>query len=180
MARWKLGEQWDTAGGSLPPWDGTGIPLPVGDDGWPVDPDAGEAPVLTALEPATAAITAPEFPGHVRGTGFTAESVIVWNGADEPTTFVDATDLWTTVVPSAVSAPTVLDVAVRNGSQTSNVLQFTWTAEPAPDDLAGWTKAELLAFAADHEPPIEVPSGATKAQIIALILAALTDPDEEN
>ena len=49
------------------------------------------------------------------------------------------------------------------------------------DTLSGWTKAELTAFAADHEPPIEVPSGATKAQIIALILAAIqADPNEEN
>jgi hypothetical protein len=84
---------------------------------------------LTALEPASASITAADFEGHVRGTGFTEDSVIIWNGAEEPTRFVDDTDVWTMVVPSVVTAPTVLDVYVRNGDgQVSNIVPFTWEA----------------------------------------------------
>lgn len=103
-----------------------------GDFAW--DGDSWETwtppvPVLTALEPASASITAADFEGHIRGTGFTPDAVIVWNGADEPTRFVDSTDLWTTVVPSVVTAPTVLSVYVRNGDgQVSNILDFTWEA----------------------------------------------------
>lgn len=86
-------------------------------------------PVLTALEPASASITDADFEGHIRGTGFREDSVIVWNGAEEPTRFVDETDVWTTVVPSVVTAPTVLNVYVRNGDgQVSNILEFTWEA----------------------------------------------------
>jgi hypothetical protein len=57
-----------------------------------------------------------------------------------------------------------------------------WVAGPAPaldaGALSGWTVAELRQFAEDHDPPITVPSGANKSQIIALILAALES--EEN
>jgi hypothetical protein len=36
-------EQWQAGGGipGSPPWDGTGIPFPVGEDGWPVIPGGG-------------------------------------------------------------------------------------------------------------------------------------------
>jgi len=86
---------------------------------------------VTALEPATASISDADFEGHIRGTGFTEETVIVWNGADEPTRFVDSTNVWTTVVPSVVTAPTTVSVTVRNGDQTAPTdLDFTWTDAP--------------------------------------------------
>jgi hypothetical protein len=86
-------------------------------------------PQITSLEPASASILDADFEGHIRGLNFTEDSVIVWNGADEPTRFVDSTDIWTTVAPSVVTAPTVLDVYVRNGDgQVSGIQQFTWEA----------------------------------------------------
>lgn len=86
-------------------------------------------PQITALEPSSASITDPDFEGHIRGLNFTEDSVIVWNTAEEPTRFVDSTDIWTTVVPSVVTAPTVLDVYVRNGDgQVSGIVPFTWEA----------------------------------------------------
>jgi hypothetical protein len=86
-------------------------------------------PQVTGLEPSSASITGADFEGHIRGLNFTEDSVIIWNGAEEPTRFVDSTDLWTTVVPSVVTAPTVLDVYVRNGDgQVSNIVPFTWEA----------------------------------------------------
>jgi len=86
-------------------------------------------PQITALEPSSASITDPDFEGHIRGLNFTEDSVIIWNGAEEPTRFVDSTDIWTMVVPSVVTAPTVLDVYVRNGDgQVSGILPFTWEA----------------------------------------------------
>jgi hypothetical protein len=95
-----------------------------------------DPPVLTGLAPATASITDPDFEGHLHGTGFVDGSVIVWNNADEPTRFVDETDIWTTVVPSVVTSPTTVEVYVRNpDGQTSDVLTFTWTG--GGDDAGG-------------------------------------------
>jgi len=87
-----------------------------------------DKPQLTSLEPSSASITDPNFEGHVRGANFTPDSVIIWNGVEEPTRYVSENDLWTTVVPSVVTAPTVLDVYVRSGDgrQVSGVLPFTW------------------------------------------------------
>ena len=83
------------------------------------------APTVSHIEPMSASITGDDFEGHVRGTGFTEDTVIIWNGAEEPTRFVDATDVWTTVVPSVVTAPTVLDVYVLDKGQASGIVQFT-------------------------------------------------------
>lgn len=83
---------------------------------------------ITALEPASASITDADFEGHIRGTGFTEATQIIWNGAPEPTTFIDSTDVWTLVKPSVVTAPTVLDVWVVDEGVASNIVQFTWEA----------------------------------------------------
>jgi hypothetical protein len=101
-------------------WDG---------NSWEVYVAVQLPPQITALEPASASITDPDFEGHIRGLNFTEDSVIIWNGQEEPTRFVDSTDIWTTVVPSVVTAPTVLDVYVRNGDgQVSGIVPFTWEA----------------------------------------------------
>lgn len=91
------------------------------------------APTLTALVPDTAAISDANFIIRVQGTGFVSGDVIVWNGGDEPTTFVSETEVTTGVVPSVVSSPTTLPVLVRNaGAEASNELTFTWTAAVGP------------------------------------------------
>lgn len=127
------------------PWQGShtyGTPghyvVTLTDDGEPAaeaEFDAGEHIEATALEPSTASIDAEDFEGHVRGVGFTEDTVIVWNGADEPTRFVDDTDVWTLVKPSAVTSPTTLDVSVRNGDGAPLApLAFVWTeAEGEPE-----------------------------------------------
>jgi hypothetical protein len=49
--------------------------------------------------------------------------------------------------------------------------------EPEPEDRPSmdWTKAELTEFAEEHDPPITIPSGSNKAEILALIQAATTE-----
>lgn len=47
------------------------------------------------------------------------------------------------------------------------------------DPNMGWTKDELIQFAADHNPPISIPSGWTKQQILDAILLALAHDDDE-
>jgi hypothetical protein len=95
-------------------------------EGWvdgPITP-----PTLTDLTPSTVALGSPDFTVHVMGSGFTSESVIVWNGYDEPTTVVSDTELTTGVNMAVWQAPAVVPVQVRAGDgNLSNVLSFTFT-----------------------------------------------------
>lgn len=90
------------------------------------------APLLASLDPESMNVPGPDAPILVIGSGFTEESVIVWNGSDEETEFVSATKVRTTVRVSTVEAPLpfTLPVQVRNGEAESNELQFTFTQAP--------------------------------------------------
>jgi hypothetical protein len=97
------------------PYPQEGIPYPDPDN---LPEPGGELQVL-ALDPGEAVIGSPDFTVHVRGTGFDAGTVIMWNGAPEPTTFVSATEL------------TTVAVGVRNvAGVDSNTLPFTFVAAP--------------------------------------------------
>ena len=85
---------------------------------------------LTALEPASAVLGSSSFTLRVLGTGFTPESVIVWNGVDEVTTYVTATELTTGVNMATAEVAMTLPVAVRNGIETTPALSFAFL--PAP------------------------------------------------
>lgn len=93
-------------------------------------PDIGNAPTVTSIEPNTLTVTDPETEAVVTGTGFTTQSVIYWNGADEATAFIDSEHVSTIVKPSTVEAPLpfTLPVAVRNGIQLSDPVPFTFTS----------------------------------------------------
>jgi len=96
--------------------------------------------------------------------------------------------------------PAILQVASQNGPSSWGVAIDTtglvsgdrvkiWSSSPGFEDSNvvevilhtlvddGWTVGELRQFAADHEPPIAIPSGAHKAEILALILAAIAEED---
>jgi IPT/TIG domain len=88
-------------------------------------PPVNPVPVATSLTPANAAIGGPAFALTVNGSKFVSSSVVRWNGADRPTTFVSATQL-----QAAISAD---DIA---GSGTNQVTVFT----PAP---GGGTSSSL-------------------------------------
>jgi hypothetical protein len=85
---------------------------------------------VTELEPSSANIGDPSFTLHVHGTGFGPDSKIVFNGHDEPTTFVSRNELTTGVdmkVWKAESAP--LPVFVRTGlGDASEPLDFQFFA----------------------------------------------------
>jgi hypothetical protein len=88
------------------------------------------SPVLSSLQPATAAIGDPDFTLHVIGTGFGPSDVIVFAGQDEPTTFVSDTELTTGVnMAFWLGADPAIPVFVRAlGGIASNVLTFAFTA----------------------------------------------------
>jgi hypothetical protein len=79
---------------------------------------------LHALEPDSAEIGGADVVMNVTGAGFTDQSVIVFNGGDEPTTFYDDSHLSTVVKPSLAGAAVTVPVHVREGEQDSNDLQF--------------------------------------------------------
>ena len=88
------------------------------------------APTVSALVPNTATIGDPSFTLKVQGTGFGPGSVIIFNGNDEPTTFVSPTEVTTGVNMAVWTAPSApLPVLVRHADgRESGSLPFTFEA----------------------------------------------------
>jgi hypothetical protein len=89
-----------------------------------IPPGAGQGsnnqpqPTIESLDPDEAdAGDAEDITMHVRGSGFTAQSVIVFNGHDEPTVFVDEGDITTIVKPSLFTVPGCLPGAGQERRQ---------------------------------------------------------------
>lgn len=91
------------------------------------------APTLTSLSPNTAELGSAVALVTLTGTGFTRNSVIVWNGGDEPTDYVSPTQVTTYVRPSTASTPGGYPVLVRDGPRRTAPQTFTFT-EPAPPE----------------------------------------------
>jgi hypothetical protein len=64
------------------------------------------------------------------GSDFTERSKIIWNGAEEPTKFIDSGKLSTTVRPSTiqVTPPFPLETYVVDGDKETAKLTFTFIA----------------------------------------------------
>jgi hypothetical protein len=92
--------------------------------------DNGPAPlILQAISPALSAVAEPAtFTLTAYGIAFTPDSVVRWNGAARPTTFINSSQLTATIYPTDVSAlggfpVTVFDPApVPTGTLTTPVL----------------------------------------------------------
>ena len=95
--------------------------------GFPAEPMM-DRPGVSSLAPNTAVHgTGPDLTMTVTGTDFKPYSIIVFNGGDEVTTYISSTQLSTGVKPSLVGLPIAVPVQVRNGSQLSNSVSFTFT-----------------------------------------------------
>lgn len=99
------------------------------------------AAVVSFLEPAEVVCGGPDIVMRVHGSGFTEASVIVFNGGDEPTTFVSDTIVETGVKPSLATIAITVPIAVRTDSALSNSVGFSFLGgtaetvaqpEPAP------------------------------------------------
>jgi hypothetical protein len=88
----------------------------------------GTAPVLSALNPATAVLGSANFTLSCIGEGFTPDAVIAFNGLDEPTTVVSETEVTTGVDMSVWAAPATVPVTVRTAAGESAPLTFEFTA----------------------------------------------------
>jgi len=91
-------------------------------------PDGAELPplVLSDIDPDTMVVGTGTLTLTVTGSGFTPNSVVVFDDADTPTTFVSQTQLTADVPVSDVAA--VVDVEVDRGDDMSDVLSFEFTA----------------------------------------------------
>ncbi len=86
------------------------------------------APVLTSLSPASAAVGSAGFTLTVNGSGFTAASIVRWNGADRSTTFVGSTQVKAAILSGDLAAAGTVAVTVFTpapGGGTSGSLPFT-------------------------------------------------------
>jgi hypothetical protein len=86
-----------------------------------------DPPTITSLAPSTAVAGTASVPVVVTGTGFAADAVIVWDGADLPTT-VDSATAVSAVVDLTAAVAGVIQVAVRAGGVLSASQPFTVSA----------------------------------------------------
>jgi hypothetical protein len=98
-----------------------------------VTPAANPVPQATSLSPAAAAVGQPSFTLSVNGNNFTSASIVRWNGADRPTTYVSAAQLRAAIPASDVASLGSAQVTVFSptpGGGTSSPLTFSTV--PAP------------------------------------------------
>src|SRR5262249_36380042 len=91
-------------------------------------------PVLSALLPSRTTVGVGAFTLTAAGSRFTPGSVVRWNGADRPTTYVSATRLTTSIAAADVATAGTVPVTVFTpapGGGTSATLAFTIALPPA-------------------------------------------------
>ena len=128
-----------------------------------VDASIKPAPSLTALTPSRVPAGAAAFTLAVDGSGFVAGSLVRWNGADRPTTFVGSTRVQAAIGAAEVAAVGTAQVTVFTPAPGG----MQMTMEVTPGDAAG---AEALsAF------PVPVPLRAAGALPAGAFVLASAD-----
>lgn len=97
-------------------------------------------PAVASISPSAGGAGGPGFALTVNGSSFVPGSVVRWNGADRPTTFVTASQLTATIAASDIAAQGSATVTVYNaapGGGTSNGASFTVTGAPNPAPSIG-------------------------------------------
>lgn len=117
------------------------------------------APVLESLSPSEGVAGSSDITMTITGTGFTPESVLVWNGADDTMEFVSETECTAVVKLSLSTVASVCTVAVRNDVDLSNELSFAITEdvappEPEPESASPNTNAVPATYMAPEPPDV--------------------------
>jgi hypothetical protein len=110
----------------IPPGAGQGVGGAGGGEGAEY-----ETPEIEALDPDEIEMGAPDTVLHVHGSGFTPQSVIHFAGHDEPTSFVNDTEVTTGLKPSLWQEAVVVECTVKNGAYESEPVEFEFL-EAAP------------------------------------------------
>ena len=106
---------------------------------------APATPTISNLAPSTATAGGLAFTLTVTGSNFIANSIVFWNGASLPTTFISSTQLTAQVAASRIAAPGGVSVLVSNGTGANNAAAtFTVLAAGAPT-LASLSPADIAA-----------------------------------
>jgi hypothetical protein len=85
-------------------------------------------PAITSIQPASAAAGGAAFTLTVRGTGFQANSTVLWNGSPRTTTYVHATELTAAITAADIATAGMVNVTVTTpapGGGTSDAATFT-------------------------------------------------------
>jgi subtilisin len=99
-----------------------------------VDSSVNPVPSISSLSPMATVAGGPAFTLTVNGSGFVSSSVVRWNGANRPTTFVNASRLTAAIPASDIAQIASTPVTVFSpspGGGTSSVATFNATGPPA-------------------------------------------------
>jgi len=131
------------------------------------------APTTTGLAPASAVAGGAGVTLTVNGSGFISSSVVRWNGAEQATTFVSATQLTAAIPGTDTGMPGTVQVTVVNpapGGGMANVQYFS-VLDPSgvfvddfnrPDSAElgnGWTEKYPPAFAIQNSQVVMIDTG---------------------
>ena len=90
-------------------------------------------PVISNLNPSTAQAGGAAFTLTVNGSGFAANSTVLWNGASLPTSFVSASQLTASIPANLIASAGSATLRVNTNGTASNSSIFTITAAiPTP------------------------------------------------
>jgi hypothetical protein len=105
----------------------------------------GTAPQLSSLGPNAIMAGGSSFQLIVTGTNFDGQSIVQWNGAQQPTTFISSTLLVASISSSDIAASGKVPVTVAKfdsaGATVSNALTFAISATALPTTLVLSTQA---------------------------------------
>lgn len=91
----------------------------------------GSSLTLKSLSPASVTVGSSGFSLTVTGTGFTPQSAVFWNGNPQPTTFVSATQITTTIPASDIAVTGSDSISVNDPTYGTSSSQ-TFTVAPTP------------------------------------------------
>jgi hypothetical protein len=97
-------------------------------------------PAITSLSPANATAGSPDLPVTINGSGFLSSTTVTWNGSALTTTFVNATQLTTTIPAANLATASQATVIAQNpapgGGTSSGVMFVVKGAGPAIQSIS--------------------------------------------
>jgi predicted flap endonuclease-1-like 5' DNA nuclease len=110
----------------------------------PDNPTPDDVPVLDSLDPDNAVIGGEDIVLRCLGSNFAVDSVIVFNGGAEPTSFISETEVTTIVKPSTASVPGDYTVVIQTGDAISESVDFAFTSPARSGEEAPVAEEELV------------------------------------
>lgn len=144
------------------------------------------APTLTSASDQSVPAGWPGFQLHVYGSNFVAASVLQWNGADQPTAVISATELSAAISADQLVIPGTSHVSVTNpspGGGSSNLLSIQ--VQPvAPDAVGVIERSDIGTDLTEPDGESQLPAVSSDGRFVAFLssadnLAPDVAPEEE-